>query len=665
MTSTDQQFSQIAEEAGIEGGADALRDIFRRVQATPRGTDPDAWVALAAPTASAELRAKLVAACEAAQAEELPYDPARLTALNDNLEAQSIQGFLVPQADAHQGEYIASAGQRLHWLTGFAGSAGTALMFKGRTILFVDGRYTLQAAMQFEGSAVEVRHFMEPPLAEWIVDAANDGDRIGYDPALHSVAQIDSLRKTLDGSGIELVALAENPLDQVWTDQPLPPYSPVEPHPLEYSGQSVDDKLASLGELIADAGADAAVVNQMEAVAWALNVRGADVSNTPLTQSFAVLHKDGQADFYVDRGKFTSDLETHLGNRVTVHAVELLDEGLHALGVASRKVLLDRTTSTDHIRRALEAGGANIVMGSDPTVMPRACKNNVELDGTRRAHERDAIAMCRFLRWLEETTATRDVGEMEAIDVLNGYRREIALNRGISFDTISGADNNGAIVHYRASYESERFLGQGSMYLVDSGGQYLDGTTDITRTVAIGAPTAEMKRHFTLVLQGHIAIARAVFPEKATGGQLDALARQFLWHDGLDYDHGTGHGVGSFLGVHEGPHRISPNFPGTFKPGMIVSNEPGLYITDTYGIRIENLLTVLASDHGSEDRKFLEFETLTVVPIDRNLIDVDMLSGPERAWVDNYHARVLKTVGPNLEDQDKVWLEKKTAPLGH
>jgi len=663
MTTTEQQLSKIAEEAGIEGGATALKIVFQRLGATPEGPDPDAWVALTAPGASDDLRQRLVAARQAAQVDVADYAPARLTALANALTEKNVQGFLVPQADAHQGEYIASRAQRLHWLTGFAGSAGTALMFKGRTILFVDGRYTLQAGLQFEDSEVEVRHFMEPPLVNWLLDAGEKGDRIGYDPDLHNVAQIDSMCKILDGSGIELVALSDNPLDGVWTDQPLPPFAPVVPHPLEYSGQSVDDKLASLGDLIAEAGADAAVLNQMEAVAWALNVRGGDVSNTPLIQSFAVLHKDGQADFYVDRQKFTPDLERHLGNRVTVHNVDKLDEGLKALGVTNRKVLLDRSTSTDHIRRTLEAGGANIVAGADPTVMPRACKNKVELDGTRRAHERDAIAMCRFLRWLDETTATRDVGEMEAIDVLNGYRCEIGLNRGISFDTISGADDNGAIVHYRASYESERFLAQGSMYLVDSGGQYLDGTTDITRTVAIGTPTPEMKRHFTLVLQGHIAIACAVFPDKATGGQLDAMARQFLWREGLDYDHGTGHGVGSYLGVHEGPHRIAPNFPGTFKPGMIVSNEPGLYITGKYGIRIENLLTVHASERSTDERKFLEFETLTVVPLDRHLIDVEMLTRPERAWVDAYHDRVFSTVGPELDAADRIWLEKMTAPL--
>jgi Xaa-Pro aminopeptidase len=663
MTTSDHDLALIAEEAGIEGGTLALREVFQRLQATPGGSQPDSWVDLVAPTASPDLKRKIVEASLDHQAEAPPYDPMRLKQLNDALRDLSLQGFLVPQADAHQGEYIAAAAQRLRWLTGFAGSAGTGMMYRGRTILFVDGRYTLQAGLQFKDTDVEVRHFMEPPLVDWLKETGQGGDRIGYDPNLHSVSQIDAWRKSLDGSGIELVALSDNPLDQVWADQPLLPFAPVEAHPLQYSGQSVDEKLAQLGDLIEQTGADAAVVNQMEAVAWALNVRGGDVDNTPLTQSFAILHKDGQADFYVDSTKLSDGLETHLGNRVTVHEMDMMDEGLGDLGVAGRKVLLDRSTSTDHIRRTLEAGGASLISGTDPTVMPRACKNDVELDGARQAHERDAVAMCRFLRWLEETTADRDVGELEAIEKLNGFRREISLNRGMSFDTISGADNNGAIVHYRASADSERFLGQGSMYLVDSGGQYLDGTTDITRTVAIGIPTAIMKRHFTLVLQGHIAIACAVFPDKATGGQLDAMARQFLWREGLDYDHGTGHGVGSYLGVHEGPHRIAPNFPGTFKPGMIVSNEPGLYITGEYGIRIENLLAIKASERGSEDRAFLEFETLTVVPIDRNLIDTDMLSVSERAWVDDYHARVNRTVGPALGDDDKTWLDRKTAPL--
>jgi len=588
----------------------------------------------------------------------------RVAALHQRLEAEGLDGFLVPQGDEHQGEYLSMRAQRLRWLTGFDGSAGTAVLYAGKTYLFVDGRYILQAGQQFADSAVEVRHFREPSLDKWLGQTVAGGERIGFDPRLHGIRQIEGLRKSLTGIGAELVPLADNPIDALWTDQPAPPSAPVGLHDMTYTGRSTDDKLSDLAATIAEAGTEACVLNQMESVAWALNVRGGDTANTPLVQSFGVVHGDGQADFYVDRTKLKSDVETGLGNRVAVHEISEFEAGLRALGAAAKTVLLDRDTATEGIRLALTEAGGQVVFGQDPVMLPRACKNAVEITGAYAAHERDGVAMCRFLRWLDDTTAEKVIGEIEAGEKLEGFRRHNDLFQSLSFDTISGAAANGAIVHYRVSPTSERMLEPGNLFLLDSGAQYLDGTTDITRTIPIGAPSDDMRRHFTLVLKGHLAVAHARFPEAATGGQIDALARQFLWAEGLDYDHGTGHGVGAYLGVHEGPQRMSPNSPTTFKPGMIISNEPGLYITDEYGIRIENLLVVVAAAETSTARKFLEFDTLTLVPIDRRLIVPEMLSVTERGWLDDYHALVRQKIGPRLDDAaDRAWLETMTAPL--
>jgi len=587
----------------------------------------------------------------------------RLEALRQGLSAAGLDGFIVPCADEHQGEYLSQRAQRLRWLTGFDGSAGTVVVYGARTALFVDGRYTLQAEQQFADSPVEVRHFREPPLSEWLAQEIAAGHKIGFDANLHGIRQIEGFRNALTDVGAELVPVAENPVDQLWADQPAPPAAAVALHPTAYTGQSTEDKLDELAAVITEAGADAAVLNQMEAVAWALNVRGGDTANTPLVQSFGVVHGDGQADFYVDRAKLDADVEAGLGNRISVQGIDAFDDGLRALGAGGKTVLLDRDTATEGIRLALTGAGGEVVYGQDPVALPRACKNAVEVAGMHAAHERDGVAMCRFLRWLDETTAERVIGEIEAGEKLAAFRAEGDLFQSLSFDTISGAGPNGAIVHYRVSPESERQLEPGSLFLLDSGGQYLDGTTDITRTIPIGTPGDAMRRHFTLVLKGHIAVADAHFPVATTGGQLDALARQYLWAEGLDYDHGTGHGVGAYLGVHEGPQRMSPGSPSKFRPGMIISNEPGLYITGEYGIRIENLLVVIDSPRSSATRKFLEFDTLTLTPIDRRLIVRDMLSTTERDWLDAYHAEVQAKIGPRLEGADRDWLARMTAAL--
>ncbi len=575
----------------------------------------------------------------------------------------NLSGFIVPQADEHQGEYIPESAQRLRWLTGFSGSAGTAVMLREQTALFVDGRYILQAGRQFDGSDVEVRHFRQPPLGKWLAENTSANDRIGFDARLHGIQQIEGLRKELAASGAELVPVEYNPIDRVWRDRPEPPAAPVNAHAARFTGQGVDEKLDEIAGKISESEADAVVLNQMDSVAWAFNVRGGDTANTPLTMSYGVIHSDGHADFYVDTGKLAPDLAAHFGNRIKPVEITGFDEGLAALGKRGATVMLDRSTGNEHIRLTLENAGAKVVFATDPVMLPRAKKNPTELDGARAAHVRDAVAMCRFLRWFDETTAERTIGEMEAAAKIDGLRAENENFRGLSFNTIAGAGSNGAIVHYRVSEETENRLEAGSLFLLDSGGQYLDGTTDITRTLPVGRPSDEMRRHFTCVLKGNIAVDRAHFPATANGAQLDVLARQALWNEGLDYDHGTGHGVGSYLGVHEGPQRMAPGSSTSLEPGMIISNEPGLYIADAYGIRIENLLVVRESERGSAEKPYLAFETLTVVPIDRRLIDVDLLTAGELEWLDTYHARVLEVVGPKLEADDRKWLETMTAPL--
>lgn len=589
----------------------------------------------------------------------------RPAALRRLLAADGLDGFLVPQADEHQGEYLSERAQRLRWLTGFAGSAGTALLYGDKIWLFVDGRYILQAEQQFDGSDIEVRHFRKPPLGEWLGQEVAAGGRIGFDPGLHGIRQIEQLRKALTKAGAELVPVGENPIDRLWTDQPAPPAAPVGLHAVGYSGLGTDDKLSALAEAIAGAGAAAAVLNQMESVAWALNVRGGDTANTPLVQSYAVVHDDGQADFYLDRAKLAAGVEAGLGNRVAVRDIAAFDDGLKALGAAGKSVLLDRDTATEGIRLALTGAGGEVVFGQDPVMLPRACKNAVEIAGAYAAHERDGVAMCRFLRWLDETTAGRVIGEIEAGEKLEGFRRQNDLFQGLSFDTISGAGANGAIVHYRVSEDSERQLTPGNLFLLDSGAQYLDGTTDITRTIAIGEAGAIEKACYTRVLQGMIAISRVRFPKGVRGSDLDALARYPLWLAGQDYDHGTGHGVGAYLSVHEGPQGISRKAATALEAGMILSNEPGYYREGAFGIRIENLIVVKDADpvQGGDARDMLDFETLTYVPLDRHLIDVTLLSKDERAWIDGYHADTFAKISARVDGAALNWLKAACAPL--
>ena len=586
----------------------------------------------------------------------------RVAALRGLLAQDGLQGFAIPRADEHQGEYVPPHAERLAWLTGFTGSAGMAIVLAQKAAIFVDGRYTLQVGSQIDQAVFEVRHIAEQPASAWLRESLSGGGQLGYDPWLHTAQGAARLRTACEAVGAELVPVPKNPIDRLWQDRPGRPDAPFEIHPPELAGETSADKRSALAEELVARGVEAAVLTLPDSIAWLLNIRGRDVPRTPFPLSFAILRNDGGVSLFAAAGKVDGALAQHLGDSVKVEPPGAFEAAL--AGFAGRKVLVDPATAADRIFQVLAAAGALVEREADPCQLPKACKNAVELEGARNAHRRDGAALTRFLAWLAREAPGGGVDELAAADRLERYRRDSNLLRDLSFDTISGAGPNGAIVHYRVTPETNRKLEPGTLYLVDSGGQYPDGTTDVTRTVAIGAPTDEMRRRFTLVLKGHIALARARFPAGTTGSQLDALARMALWADGLDYDHGTGHGVGSYLSVHEGPQRISkaPNSI-ALQPGMIVSNEPGYYRTGHYGIRIENLVAVRELDLDGAERTMLGFETLTLAPIDRSLIDRGLLTAEEAAWVDGYHARVRERIGPLVDPETAAWLDEATRPL--
>ena len=595
--------------------------------------------------------------------ERLPR-AARLGRLREELAAQGLDGFIVPRADEYQGEYVPPRGQRLTWLTGFTGSAGVAIVLRNRAALFVDGRYTLQAAVQVDTQLFEIHHLIDEPPARWIETALAPGVVLGYDPWLHTPHDVERFRAAAEKAGASLRAASENPLDLAWSGRPAAPIAPVVPHPERFAGESAHSKRARIGRALAEEGAAAVVLTMPESIAWLLNIRGGDVTHTPLPLSFAILRQDGGVTLFIDQRKLVPGLERHLGNGVTVVPPEGLGPALDALAAEGGRVQVDPATAASWVIDRLEAAGAQLHRAADPCLLPKACKNRVEVDGTQAAHRRDGAALTRFLAWLAREAPRGGLSEIAASDRLEAIRREGEHFRDLSFSTISGAGSNGAIVHYRATPETEKRLEPGTLYLLDSGAQYLDGTTDVTRTVAIGKPTQEMRDRFTRVLKGHIALALACFPKGTTGTQLDAFARRALWQKGLDYDHGTGHGVGSYLGVHEGPQRISkaPNSQALL-PGMIVSNEPGYYKTGAYGIRIENLVLVQPVEAVAE-REMLGFETLTLAPIDRNLIERSLLDQEEITWLDAYHSRVRETLTPLVDPETARWLAEATQPIG-
>ncbi|HWD66392.1 MAG TPA: aminopeptidase P family protein [Caulobacteraceae bacterium] len=577
---------------------------------------------------------------------------------------QGLDGFLVPHEDEHQNEYLPEANDRLAWATGFTGSAGAAVILKDAAAVFVDGRYTLQVRDQVDQNLFEIRDLVDGGVSAYLSEAARPGWTIGYDARLHSPDALARLKTAAEKAGARLAPVAINPLDAAWgAERPAQPAASVVPHPLEFAGEESSSKRARVGRIVADQGAAAAVITAPASIAWLFNIRGGDVRRSPLPLAQAVLNADGTARLFLDPAKVTADLTAWLGNEVRLERPDDLAAALESL--AGEQVVVDPAASSAWYFDALGDVGAVTVAAADPCALPRACKNEVEIEGARRAHHRDGAALARFLHWLATDAQKSLPDEIEIVGKLEGFREATGALKDLSFDTIAGAASNGAVVHYRPTRRLNKKSEAGSLLLVDSGAQYLDGTTDVTRTVAMGEPTEEMKDRFTLVLKGHLALARVRFPVGTTGSALDALARLALWTRGFDYDHGTGHGVGSYLGVHEGPQRIAkqPNAV-ALQPGMIVSNEPGYYKEGAYGIRIETLQVVTpAAPISGGERPMLGFETLTLAPIDRRLVRRDALSDEERGQLDAYHARVSSEIGPLVEDDVRIWLAEACAPI--
>ena len=589
---------------------------------------------------------------------------ARLQALRAQMAEAGLAAYIIPRADEYLGEYIPEHNERLRWASGFTGSAGVVIVLRDAAAIFVDGRYTVQVRQQVSEELFEILHLVDEPHVEWLANQLEAGDRAGYDARMHTLEWQRAASKTLESRQISLVEVSENPVDHCWHDRPEPAVYPALLLAKSYTGRDSLDKRRAIGAAIGEKGADAALIFAADSVAWLLNIRGNDIPALPLVLGYALLDKNGEMVFFTNPAKIPRGFRAHVGDGVTV-----MDER-EASAVfgqqAGRKVLADPQTANAWCQLTLERAGAELIADQDPVLIPKACKNETEIAGMRSAHVRDGVAETRFLAWLDaEVAAGRLHDEGVLSDRLYGFRAGQDLFKDVSFDTISAAAGNAAMCHYNHLNGTPARLEMDSVYLVDSGGQYLDGTTDITRTVAIGDPGAEVRRMFTLVLKGHIALDQARFPEGTTGTQLDILARQFLWQQGFDYDHGTGHGVGCYLSVHEGPQRIAKVFNGTeLKPGMVLSNEPGYYKDGAYGMRCENLVVVTeVGKVGGTDRKMLGFEALTLAPFDLRLVERDLLNDAELDWLNGYHVKVRETIGPYLEGETLDWLQQATRIL--
>ncbi len=586
----------------------------------------------------------------------------RLAALRAELERHGLDGFVVPHSDQHMGEYLPAYAERLAWLTSFTGSAGAAVVLKDKAAIFVDGRYTLQVRTQTDTSLLEPRDLVAEGPQGWIPDNLPKGAKLGYDPWLHTQHGVMHLKAAVEKAGGSLAAVESNPIDAVWTDQPAPPQTLAKPHALNLAGEQSEAKRLTLADGLKRAGAEAAVITLADSVCWLLNIRGHDVPHTPFTLAFAIAHADGSADLFLDPAKRSPELLAHLGNSVRVQDPSAFTTALDAM--KGKSVLVDPSTAASAIFDRLSKAGAKIRQASDPCQLPKACKNPAEIEGMRKAHIRDGAALARYLAWFDANAAAGELTEIQAAETLEGFRRATGVLSDVSFDTISGAGSNGAIVHYRVTRSTNRQINLGEMFLLDSGAQYPDGTTDVTRTIMVGDATAEMRDRFTRVLKGHIALATVRFPDGTIGMQLDSFARRPLWEAGLDYDHGTGHGVGSYLSVHEGPQNISKRpVMQALKPGMICSNEPGFYKAGAFGIRIENLIVVTEAEDLGGERPMMGFETITLVPIDLNLVESSLLTDTERDWLNLYHARVRDVIGPLVDDDTRKWLDKATRAI--
>ncbi|HVP83966.1 MAG TPA: aminopeptidase P family protein [Rhizomicrobium sp.] len=587
----------------------------------------------------------------------------RLAALRAELARRGLDGFVVPHSDEYQSEYLPRHGERLAWLTSFTGSAGAAVVLRDKAAVFVDGRYTLQVRQQTDTKLFDPRDLVAEGPSAWIEANAPKGSRIGYDPWVHTANGVDALRMAAAKAGAELVACDGNPIDAVWEDQPAPPVAKAVPHDISLAGETAESKRMRIAEDVKRSGADGAVVTLSDSICWLLNMRGGDTPHTPFVLSYAILNGDGSTDLFMDSRKSSPELVKHLGNAVRIREPEEFVEALDAL--KGKVVLADPNTAPAAIFERLKKAGAAVKRGSDPIQLPKACKNEVEIEGTRKAHLRDGAALSRFLAWVKREAPNGQLTEIDAAKTLEGYRRATGKLTDLSFDSISGAGSNGAVVHYRVTQSTNRPILKDEIFLIDSGGQYPDGTTDVTRTLIIGKSTPEMRDRFTRVLKGHIALATAKFPEGTTGAALDAFARRPLWEAGLDYEHGTGHGVGSYLSVHEGPQNISKRpIAQPLKPGMICSNEPGYYKAGEYGIRIENLIVVTeGKEISGGERRMMEFETITFAPIDLDLVEPSLLNESERAWLNGYHAKVREKIGPQVDEETRAWLDNATRAI--
>lgn len=666
--SGDAQLATLLERDNVNKDVSAVIALIDGVLAAADGHSRTDWIDLVCADPSEELVHVLLALRDERKGlfkmAKDDFNPAeRIAALRKYLAAKGVDGFIVPRADEHQGENVPARAERLAWLTGFTGSAGAAVVLANKAAVFVDGRYTIQVRQQVNRDLFEYRHLVDEPVVGWLHDNLKSGQKLAYDPWLHTVQQANHLRTACEGVGAELVAIDTNPIDALWRDQPAMPLGPVRPHPLEYAGKSSAEKRQMIAGQLSRLSCDSAILSAPDSIAWLLNIRGADVPQTPLALGYAIINGDASVELFMDERKLAGETVTWLRDEASLRAPGELGDALKAMG--NQSVRLDEATAGDWLRMQLAEAGATVRVGRDPVALPKACKNDVELEGSRKAHKRDGEKIIRYFKWLDETAIDGGIDERTAADKLLSLRKEDPLFRDSSFETIPGSGPNGALCHYRNTPESNRNLTPGEIFLIDSGGQYLDGTTDITRTTIVGEPTQEHRDRFTRVLKGHIALARAIFPVGTTGQQLDTLARMPLWEAGLDFDHGTGHGVGSYLGVHEGPQRISkaPNSI-ALKPGMVLSNEPGFYKEGEYGIRIENLIAVCEIDAPiGADRQMLGFETLTFSPIERKLIDPELMTADELQWLNDYHAQVYAMYADELDEDHREWLQKATAPI--
>jgi Xaa-Pro aminopeptidase len=596
------------------------------------------------------------------EASERAEGPGRLAALRKALKKDGLDGFLVPKADEHQSEYVPKSEERFAWLTGFTGSAGLCVVLPEIAAIFVDGRYTLQVREEVDQSAFTPVSTVDVSVEDWLAEHALRKAAIGFDPALHTPDAVERLSKAAARAGARLVAVRQNPIDAIWVDRPEPPSEAVVLHDMRFAGESAADKIKRVQAALEKEKLDALVVSDPHALCWLFNIRGGDAAHTPLVIGYAILPRSGRPSLFLDARKLDNAVRASLAELAEVEEPTRFEEGLRALGAAKARVRLDAATAGERLRVAIKEAGGVPDIGRDPIALMKAVKNATEIEGSRQAHLRDGVAVTRFLAWLAKEAPRGAVTEIDAARKLEECRIETGLLKQLSFPTIAGAGPHAAIPHYRVTTKTNRKITPG-IFLVDSGGQYQDGTTDITRTIAIGLPSEEMRDRFTRVLKGHIAIATAVFPKGSSGARLDGFARRPLWEAGLDFDHGTGHGIGSYLSVHEGPQRISVLGNVPLEPGMIVSNEPGYYKAGEYGIRIENLVLVERRQMAGADREYFGFETLSLAPIDLSLIDSSLLTAAETAWLNAYHGRVRAALSPFLDRETARWLGEVTRPL--